>query len=262
MAESHQHRVLSNCSKPSKDKNLHQFIGQRLYKSLHNGKLSKRAQEVTGIPLINFNLPQPHKEPLKRTFSACTTSDGSQLISNLSWHWPQNSTGSTASTSFQPLESMPEIPSNNNNGSHSLTSGSGSTSKPLLSETLSMPLLPNYFSVENNGTLVMENGTESLGKNENSLDEQVQVEIGSGDEERLLPTDLLNDPDDECINENQTLQKPALRKTWSWTPLKDPLKSQEELLKKKQSEGTTIRHLERAIKSLSIDPNVSISRKF
>jgi len=157
---------------------------------------------------------------------------------------------------------MPEIPSNNNNGSHSLTSGSGSTSKPLLCETLSMPLLPNYFSVENNGTLVMENGTESLGKNENSLEEQVQVEIGSGDEERLLPTDLLNDPDDECINENQTLQKPALRKTWSWTPLKDPLKSQEELLKKKQSEGTTIRHLERAIKSLSIDPNVSISRKF
>ena len=70
----------------------------------------------------------------------------------------------------------------------------------------------------------MENGTESLGKNENSLEEQVQVEIGSGDEERLLPTDLLNDPDDECINENQTVQKPALRKTWSWTPLKGKIK--------------------------------------
>ena len=65
---------MSNCTKTSKDKNVRQFIGQRLYKSLHNGKLSKRAQEVTGIPLINFNLPQPHKEPLKRTFSACTTS--------------------------------------------------------------------------------------------------------------------------------------------------------------------------------------------
>jgi len=260
MAES-QHRVLSNTTKTPKDKNLHQFIGQRLYKSLHNGKLSKRAQEVTGIPLINFNLPQPHKEPLKRTFSACTTTDGSQLASNLSWHWPPNSAGNAASPNFQPLESMPENPSNNN-GSHSLTSTSGSPSKPLLSETLSMPLLPNYFSVENNGTLVMENGTESLVKNENSLEEQVQVEIGSGDEERLLPTDLLNDPDDECINENQNLQKPVLRKTWSWTPLKDPLKSQEDLLKKKQSEGTTIRHLERAIKSLSIDPNVSISRKF
>jgi len=257
MAESQQHRVLSNCTKTSKDKNLHQFIGQRLYKSLHNGKLSKRAQEVTGIPLINFNLPQPHKEPLKRTFSACTSSDGSQMTSNLSWHWPPNTTGNAASTNFQPLESMPEIISSNNN-----TLNSGSGSKPLLSETLSMPLLRNYFSVENNGTLVMENGTESLGKNENSLEEQIQVEIGSGDEERLLPTDLLNDPDDECINENQNLQKTALRKTWSWTPLKDPLKSQEELLRKKQSEGTTIRHLERAIKSLSIDPNVSISRKF
>jgi hypothetical protein len=47
------------------------------------------------------------------------------------------------------------------------------------------------------------------------------VEIGSGDEERLLPTDLLNDPEDECINENQNHpQKPVLRKTWSWTPLK------------------------------------------
>ena len=47
------------------------------------------------------------------------------------------------------------------------------------------------------------------------------MEIGSGDEERLLPTDLLNDPEDECINENQNHpQKPVLRKTWSWTPLK------------------------------------------
>jgi len=262
MAESHQHRVLSNCTKTSKDKNVRQFIGQRLYKSLHNGKLSKRAQEVTGIPLINFNLPQPHKEPLKRTFSACTTSDGSRMGSTLSWHWPLNSTNSAASN-FQPLESMPEIPSNN--GSNSISGSSNSTSgstKPLLGETLSMPLLPNYhFSVENN-TVVMEN---TGGGNENTplQDEQIQVEIGSGDEERLLPTDLLNDPEDECINENQNHpQKPVLRKTWSWTPLKDSNKGQEELLKKKQPEGATIRHLERAIKSLSIDPNVSISRKF
>merc|ERR1712129_111239 len=97
----------------------------------------------------------------------------------------------------------------------------------------------------------------------NHSDEQIQVEIGSGDEERLLPTDLLNDPEDECINENPNHpQKPVLRKTWSWTPLKDSNKGQEELLKKKQPEGATIRHLERAIKCLSIDPNVSISRKF
>jgi len=251
MAESSQHRLLSNCTKTSKDKNVHQFIGQRLYKSLHNGKLSKRAQEVTGIPLINFNLPQPHKEPLKRTFSACTTSDGSQMGSTLSWHWPLNSTNSASN--FQPLESMPEIPSNSN-GNNSI---SGQT-KPLLGETLSMPLLPNYhFSVENN-TVVMDNNARG---NENT-EEQIQVEIGSGDEERLLPTDLLNDPEDECINENQNPQKPVLRKTWSWTPLKDSNKDQEELLKKKQPEGATIRHLERAIKSLSIDPNVSISRKF
>ena len=50
------------------------------------------------------------------------------------------------------------------------------------------------------------------------MEEQIQVE--SGDEERLLPTDLLNDPDDDCINDNQNLQKPILRKTWSWTPVK------------------------------------------
>merc|ERR1711902_388992 len=125
MAEQQKHHRAVISTKSSKDKNVHQFIGQRLYKSLHNGKLSKRAQEVTGIPLINFNLPQPHKEPLKRTFSACTTTDGSQLASNLSWHWPPNSAGNAS----------------NNNGSHSLTSCS--PSKPLLSETLSMPLLPN-----------------------------------------------------------------------------------------------------------------------
>merc|ERR550532_3278941 len=41
-------------------------------------------------------------------------------------------------------------------------------SKPLLSETLSMPLLQNLVT---------------------DLDQE--VEIGSGDEERLLPTDLL-----------------------------------------------------------------------
>jgi hypothetical protein len=78
--------------------------------------------------------------------------------STLSWHWPLNSTNSAASN-FQPLESMPEIPSNNNSNSIS-----GST-KPLLGETLSMPLLPNYhFSVENN-TVVMEN---TRGGNENT----------------------------------------------------------------------------------------------
>ena len=78
--------------------------------------------------------------------------------STLSWHWPLNSTNSAASN-FQPLESMPEIPSNNNSNSIS-----GST-KPLLGETLSMPLLPNYhFSVENN-TVVMEN---TGGGNENT----------------------------------------------------------------------------------------------
>jgi len=245
MAEQQKHhRVIS--TKSSKDKNVHQFIGQRLYKSLHNGKLSKRAQEVTGIPLINFNLPQTQKEPLKRTFSACTPADGSHMNSSLSWHWSPNSTTSN----FQPLESMPEMPQNNQ---------TISGSKPLLSETLSMPLLPNYFSVENTDKYENHHIQNTAGPAA-ALEEQIQVE--SGDEERLLPTDLLNDPDDDCINDNQNLQKPILRKTWSWTPVKDPLKSQEELHKKKTPEGATIRHLERAIKSLSIDPNVSISRKF
>jgi len=147
---------------------------------------------------------------------------------------------------------MPEMPQNNNNNTTTI-----SGSKPLLSETLSMPLLPNYFSVENTEKYENHHIQNTGGP---ALEEQIQVE--SGDEERLLPTDLLNDPDDDCINDNQNLQKPILRKTWSWTPVKDPLKSQEELLKKKTPEGATIRHLERAIKSLSIDPNVSISRKF
>ena len=85
-------------------------------------------------------------------------SDGSRMGSTMSWHWPLNSTNSAASN-FQPLESMPEIPSNNSSNSIS-----GST-KPLLGETLSMPLLPNYhFSVENN-TVVMEN---TGGGNENA----------------------------------------------------------------------------------------------
>ena len=55
------------------DKDVNQFVGQRLYKALHTGKLSKRAQEVTGMPLINYNINYNNcvqKEPLKRTFSA------------------------------------------------------------------------------------------------------------------------------------------------------------------------------------------------
>ena len=60
------------------ERNVHKFMGQKLYK--YDVKLSKRAQEVAGMPLINFNLtPGPAsltttitKEPLKRTFSACT----------------------------------------------------------------------------------------------------------------------------------------------------------------------------------------------
>ena len=130
------------------------------------------------------------------------------------WPWPSRS------PNFQPLESMPELPN----------------SKPLLSETLSMPLLQNLVT---------------------DLDQE--VEIGSGDEERLLPTDLLkeeseNESEEEC-------NKPILRKTWSWTPNQNN-SSQEIVNRKKVPELSTLRHLERAIKSLSIDPNVSISRKF
>ena len=127
------------------------------------------------------------------------------------WPWPSKA-------NFQPLESMPELPN----------------SKPLLSETLSMPLLQNLAS---------------------DLDQE--VEIGSGDEERLLPTDLLKE---ESENEEEECNKPILRKTWSWTPNQN--NSQEIVNRKKVPELSTLRHLERAIKSLSIDPNVSISRKF
>ena len=50
-------------------------------------KLSRRAQEVAGMPLINYNLntsTNPSistKEPLKRTISACATSG----MYNLFW---------------------------------------------------------------------------------------------------------------------------------------------------------------------------------
>ena len=56
------------------ERNVHKFMGQKLYK--YDIKLSKRAQEVAGMPLINYNLnPGGNtKEPLKRTISACATS--------------------------------------------------------------------------------------------------------------------------------------------------------------------------------------------
>merc|ERR1712025_987221 len=92
-------------------------IGQRLYK--HDGKLSKRAQEVTGIPLINYNLQPPaasNKEPLKRTFSACaatsTSPEGqSQASTSLTWPWPSGSSNyqQTPSQLNNTLEAMPEL---------------------------------------------------------------------------------------------------------------------------------------------------------
>lgn len=145
-------------------------------------------------------------------------------------HWSHHqppSSATNASSNFQPLESMPEI-----------------LGKPLLGETLSMPLLQNYLSIDSNAT------TSTIKSAAQSEDE---VEIGSGDEERLLPMDLLLDDDE--LESGHRHAKPALRKTWSWTP------ADEELLNKKKPEST-MRQLERAIKSLSIDPNVSISRKF
>jgi hypothetical protein len=141
-----------------------------------------------------------------------------QLPMALRWPWPSGS--SSSASNFQPeLESMAELVSTG-------------PSKPMLSETLSMPLL-NY--------------SNELTKE--AQEDQDQVEIGSGDEEFLLPTDLLNDDDDIHDKAN----KPGLRKTWSCTH------ADEDGLKNSRS---TIRHLERAIKSLSIDPNVSSSRKF
>ena len=125
--------------------------------------------------------------------------------------------------------------------------------KPVLGETLSMPLLPNFYPIET--------------PRQNPPPEE--VEIGSGDEERLLPTDLLIDDDDldplksspdplkthyDDLDPLKSNSKSTLRKTWSWTP------ADEELIKKKSE--SNMRHLERAIKSLSIDPNVSLSRKF
>ena len=91
-------------------------------------------------------------------------------------------------------------------------------------------------------------------QNNTIQDTNEEVEIGSGDEERLLPTDLLKEDSENESEENEEC-KPILRKTWSWTP-------QNNEIVKKKPELSTLRHLERAIKSLSIDPNVSISRKF
>ena len=78
-----------------------------------------------------------------------------------------------------------------------------------------------------------------------------------------MPTDLLNDDDDFEQN-----SKVPLRKTLSWTPEKLHF-STEESTENSESEhikNTTkkpeLRQLEKAIKSLSIDPNMSISRKF
>lgn len=223
----------------TKNNRVHQFIGQRLYK--HDGKLSKRAQEVTGLPLINYNLQPPSpssstiKEPLKRTYSASiatstTAASAPDVTSPLNWQASWQAPASSNYQQTQPaqlnaLEAMPEL-----------------LQKPLLGETLSMPLLGNYFSLD----------TE-----ENQQITSEQVEIGSGDEERLLPTDLLNDDDD--LNNGQKQSKQIkLRKTWSWTTGNEDQVSSS--VKKKPE--STMRQLERAIKSLSIDPNVSISRKF
>jgi len=195
------------------ERNVHKFMGQKLYK--YDVKLSKRAQEVAGMPLINFNLNSGQtnftKEPLKRTISACATPDSSVTLQSLPWQWQSFTQPTIAKTT---LETTPEI-----------------LNKPILTEAISMPLLQHNIP---------------LGE------EDTDLEL-----ERLLPTDLLNDDEDF---ENSKL---PLRKTWSWTPEKlqfeDTNLESEHINKTKKPE---LRQLEKAIKSLSIDPNMSISRKF
>jgi len=225
------------------ERNVHKFMGQKLYK--FDVKLSRRAQEVAGMPLINYNLNTSinpsvlTKEPLKRTISACATSDGHLPIQSLSWQWPyaQSASSSHTTTTLSPsLETnMPEL-----------------LSKPILTEAMSMPLL-QHPSVP--------------------LDEDIIAELELGDEERLLPTDLLNDDEDFESSSNSNSKIP-LRKTWSWTPEQLPFDyhQQDDQNQEKQSENCEnsvksnkkpeLRQLEKAIKSLSIDPNMSISRKF
>lgn len=226
------------------ERNVHKFMGQKLYK--FDVKLSRRAQEVAGMPLINYNLNTSinpsvlTKEPLKRTISACATSDGHLPIQSLSWQWPyaQSASSSQTTTTLSPsLETnMPEL-----------------LSKPILTEAMSMPLL-QHPSVP--------------------LDEDIIAELELGDEERLLPTDLLNDDEDfESSSNSNSNSKIPLRKTWSWTPEQLPFDyNQDDQNQEKQSENCEnsvksnkkpeLRQLEKAIKSLSIDPNMSISRKF
>ena len=119
----------------------------------------------------------------------------------------------------------------------------------------------------------------------NISDEDIIAELELGDEERLLPTDLLNDDDEDFesssnSNSNSNSKIP-LRKTWSWTPEQLPFDHQHQdqnQQEKQKSENNNncenensvkstnkkpeLRQLEKAIKSLSIDPNMSISRKF
>merc|ERR1712165_650474 len=131
--------------------------------------------------------------------------------------------------------------------------------KPILTEAMSMPLL-QHPSV--------------------SLDEDIIAELELGDEERLLPTDLLNDDDEEDFeSSSNSNSKIPLRKIWSWTPEQLPfdhspeteVDQQENKQKaenncensvKSTNKNPELRQLEKAIKSLSIDPNMSISRKF
>jgi len=207
------------------ERNVHKFMGQKLYK--YDVKLSKRAQEVAGMPLINFNLtPGPAsltttitKEPLKRTFSACTHHEGSMPLQSLPWQWPTFTQPATLGQST--LESMPET-----------------VNKPMLTEAMSMPLLQHNITLD-------------------EPDSDLELE-------RLLPTDLLNDDDDF----EQNSAKIPLRKTLSWTPekLQFSTEDQESNSESEHIKNTTkkpeLRQLEKAIKSLSIDPNMSISRKF
>ena len=128
---------------------IEQYVGQSLYRA-HAAKLSKRAQEVTGMPLINYNFvgnnplsmttvngnvsdPNPKKERLKRTFSATTHYEIWAQQHQQHWRYqlpPQ-----------QPpphLETMQEFPETGSGCQLSVFPANG---KPLLCETMSMPLL-------------------------------------------------------------------------------------------------------------------------
>ena len=238
--------------KPGTD--LNKYIGANLIKNDGDlSQLQKRALDLTGVPLINFNAKHDKdKLTAHRTQSLNVTKDELQQIQHLMYMQQLQLSGGGQYGYVNYDSGHGSLDGSSCGSDHDLAEDFGLTSKRMLEAANSMPLLPSYDADDKN------------------------VEIEVEDEKKYLPTDLFQDEHPKlCSTKSLTVwdeKKQGVRKTASSDGFTLFSSDQLDLLGsirsdwEKSSDSVTSvkkKHFESAIKSLTNDmSSIFLSRKF